>query len=112
MGVKFEWFGDRAREHLIRLAAQRMRGAGEHGLEVARRLVPVDTGFLKSSLGYTFRQDTATLTLYADAHYSSSVEYGTSRHAARPYLRPALHAAAEHLMGTGATVRGQLGTER
>jgi len=57
----------------------------ERVIETANVLVPVRTGFLKSTLGY--RQDTPLqITFYATAPYASYVEFGTRRMAARLFL--------------------------
>ena len=49
---------------------------------------PVDTGNLRSSIDYEVGTDNADI--FATANYAAHVEYGTSRQAAQPYLRPAL----------------------
>ena len=71
----------------------------------AKTIVPVDTGFLKSSIatqtGATGRHDSPgapshqhspanDLTAYVGAHaeYAQAVEYGTSKMSAQPYLMP------------------------
>jgi HK97 gp10 family phage protein len=60
----------------------------------AKRLVPVDTGELHSSIGTVIRRE-ATPVLYLCAglggrgSYAVFVELGTSRMRAQPYLRPA-----------------------
>lgn len=76
-----------------RLVEQRMHVAGQAMVGIARALVPVDTGLLKSTITYTYLPDTKTLTLHADTGYALFVEQGTYKMAARPYLRPALNAA-------------------
>lgn len=63
---------------------------GRAAVAEARRLVPVDTGQLKASVGYVVRQSDKTLQVYADMPYAMAVEFGTSRQRAQPYLRPAL----------------------
>lgn len=62
-----------------------LKVVAERVLETANVLVPVRTGFLKSTLGY--RQDTPLqITFYATAPYASYVEFGTRRMAARLFL--------------------------
>jgi len=62
-----------------------IRTVADRVLETANVLVPVRTGFLKSTLGY--RQDTPLqLTFYATAPYAPYVEFGTRRMAARLFL--------------------------
>jgi HK97 gp10 family phage protein len=74
---------------------------GEVGVAEARRLVPVDTGQTRDSIGYTFNQGTKTLQLYADTRWAIFLEMGTSRQPARPFLRPALAKMAK-VWGGGA----------
>jgi hypothetical protein len=69
--------------------ASAMRVVAERVLETSEILVPVRTGFLKSTLGY--RQDTnLQVTFYATAPYAAYVEYGTSRISARLFLTRAI----------------------
>lgn len=75
------------------LVEQRMHAAGQSMVAVAKSLVPVDTGLLKSKIYYTYAPDLKLLTLHADTGYSEFVEYGTHKMAARPYLRPAMNVA-------------------
>lgn len=60
--------------------------------DLARSIVPVDTGFLQSTIYH--RVDPAALTLEfgATADYALFVEFGTRRMAAEPYIRPAFDA--------------------
>jgi hypothetical protein len=62
-----------------------MKTVAERVLETSNVLVPVRTGFLKSTLG--FRQDTNfQVTFFATAPYAPMVEFGTRRMAARLFL--------------------------
>ncbi len=81
--------------------AAKMVQMGNIGIAEARRLVPVDTGQLRDSIGYTYRQSDKTLQLYADKFYSTFVEFGSSRSPAQPFLRPAMTAMAR-VWGGGA----------
>lgn len=62
---------------------------------MAKRLCPVDTGRLRSSIGW--RVDVDGQGLYAqigtNVDYAAPVEFGTARQAPQPYLRPALEQA-------------------
>ncbi len=86
----------------LRRLSESMRGqvvqdalmAGGYIIEgYAKTEVPVDTGFLRSSI-QTARGPDDTVVVSAEAEYAAYVEYGTSRMAARPYMRPA---AEEHM---------------
>lgn len=52
-------------------------------------VVPVDTGNLMRSINHKFEGENKVL-IGTDVYYAGFVELGTSRMAARPYLRPAL----------------------
>lgn len=57
----------------------------------AKYLVPVDTGFLQSTIG-SFG-GASYIECFADADYASYVEWGTYRMYAQPYFEPAILAA-------------------
>lgn len=56
--------------------------------EKARALVPVDTGELRDSIHV--QNDTLGSIVIAGTDHGASVEYGTARQAAQPYMRPAV----------------------
>lgn len=60
----------------------------------AKQLCPVDTGFLRNSIGTTFNIGSGEFSaeVKAGASYAMFVEYGTSRMAPRAFLNPALDA--------------------
>lgn len=62
---------------------------------LAKRLCPVDTGRLRSSITHALGKDSRSI--YCDVgtnvEYAPYVEFGTSRQRPQPYLRPALGAA-------------------
>jgi HK97 gp10 family phage protein len=70
----------RVQEQLARWADQVMAEA--------RRLVPVRTGYLRSTI-YA-RTQAWTTEVGAEAAYASSVEFGTRYAAAKPFLNPAV----------------------
>jgi HK97 gp10 family phage protein len=59
----------------------------QRAAEIARILVPVRTGYLRSKI-----EATRTL-LKAEAHYASYVERGTEKMAAQPFIEPAIYQA-------------------
>jgi len=61
----------------------------ERVLETSNVLVPVRTGFLKSTMGIR-HDNNFMVTLFATAPYASYVEFGTSRMSARLFLTHAL----------------------
>ena len=92
--------------------AQRWRGGMERAVsdaagvayEVARELVPVDTGRLRASIG----AEAAGLgaTVRATAAYALFVEIGSGRGPAQPYLGPAFRRAAAELSAASREVIG------
>lgn len=60
-------------------------------IEVATELVPVDTGYLRSTINAT--TDGFHCSAEATAEYAEYVEYGTFRMEAQPYFTPALEMA-------------------
>lgn len=61
----------------------------------AKRLAPVDTGRLRSSITHELATDTQGLhgRIGTNVEYAPYVEFGTGRTPAQPFLRPALGAA-------------------
>ncbi len=105
MAGLFRWAPQALVAAVHRQVDTRMRAMGNHGVQVARDLVPVDTGQTRDSIGFTFDQATQTLELYADTRWAIFLELGTSRMEARPFLRPALAAMAA-LWGGGNLAMG------
>jgi HK97 gp10 family phage protein len=60
--------------------------------DMARTIVPVDTGYLQSTIYHKVDDDNFGAELGATADYAAFVELGTSRMAAEPFIRPALEA--------------------
>ena len=85
------------RRNLARLAGAERRQAQQDGLEAGARIVethakircPVDTGFLRNSITV---DEVTPMEAIVGPHtdYAEHVEFGTSRMAAQPYMRPAL----------------------
>jgi HK97 gp10 family phage protein len=60
----------------------------ENAKNEAARLAPVRTGYLRSTIYARIREWTAEIG--ADASYAASVEFGTPRSEAKPFLSPAV----------------------
>jgi HK97 gp10 family phage protein len=62
----------------------------------AKRLCPVDTGRLRSSISWAVQIGGEGIVgrVGTDVEYAPYVEFGTSRMRAQPYLRPAIQAGA------------------
>lgn len=72
--------------------AKEMKKKGIRVARTAKRLAPVDTGRLRSSIAEEL-SGTESLIIErvgSDVNYAAFVELGTSRSRAKPYLRPAL----------------------
>jgi HK97 gp10 family phage protein len=65
-----------------------IRPGAEVILRHAQENAPVDTGFLRDSGQIVEESDGVAVEFTAD--YAAAVEYGTSKMAAQPYLRPAI----------------------
>ena len=65
-------------------------------LDVARQLVPVRTGYLKSTITAEIGEASiGEVTAEASAEYAQYVEFGTYRQMPQPYFIPAIEAALE-----------------
>ena len=64
--------------------------------DLARSIVPVDTGALRDSIYH--RPAGLELEFGATMDYASMVEFGTSRMRAQPYIRPALDANQQRIL--------------
>ena len=93
----FQWFGDKVRKVVDDAFEKRAMAAGRMMEAYAKSIVPVDTGLLRSTIGFMYERATRTLTLYANTHYALFVEMGTYRMRPQPYLRPALQMFAPGL---------------
>ena len=65
--------------------------------EVAHQLVPVDTGYLRSSI-WADNDGYSMVFFYAEADYAQYVEFGTLKMPAQEYFRPAVEAALDVLL--------------
>lgn len=63
-------------------------------MEIATELVPVDTGYLRSTI-HAETDGATNAEFFADAEYAQYVEYGTWKMGAQPYFQPALNEALE-----------------
>lgn len=106
------WFikKNRLKAAILQVIAPSMDALGSAIVERARELVPVDTGKLRDSISYSYRQDTGQLQIHADMRYAIYIEMGTRARPATPYLRPALQAAPE-LWRTAKSVQLQFQTD-
>jgi HK97 gp10 family phage protein len=92
--VVWNWFGKGATQYVEDKADKFLIQVGKGAVSWARHYVPVDTGELQNSIGFTYQQRDSNgekrLTLHADTHYAFFVEYGTRFMLPQPFLRPAL----------------------
>lgn len=96
-------FASAVKTHLGKAKIEAYRGvkaAGEEAAEIARGKAPRDSGEMAESIDATPGRDAQGpySDVTVDPFYSTWVEFGTSRQQARPFIRPAVKAAArKHL---------------
>lgn len=76
-------------------------GLEEVGVEMestAKQIVPVRTGFLRSTIYHKLDPSNNSLEIGATADYAMFVELGTRRMAAEPFIRPAFDAHQSQLL--------------
>lgn len=73
-----------------------LQAAVDEGVTYAQSVVPVDTGFLQSSIGGQVNGPEEA-EIFATAEYAAYVEYGTIHMDAQPFLEPALEIAGKTL---------------
>jgi HK97 gp10 family phage protein len=90
--------GEQLTRNLRRLAGNERRQAQHDGLEAGARVVeayakiaaPVDTGNLQGSIQVQEVTPIQAIIGPSNIDYAEFVEFGTSRMAAQPYMRPAI----------------------
>lgn len=91
-----------------RVQAVIAKGAADIAAE-AQRLAPVDTGMLRSSIGYDLLSGGLTAVVGPTVSYGAFVEFGTRRQAPAAYMGPALDRVGPGLMVALALASGELG---
>lgn len=69
----------------------------EAGVDMAQRLVPIDTGELHDGIGIIDHEDTRGSYGVTDVDHALFVEFGTARGPEQPYLRPSIDAVTQVL---------------
>ena len=77
-------------------------------LTVAAERAPVDTGFLKASIGVDMAGDSLSAVIGPSASYGRWVEEGTSRMAPQPYMSPALNAVTPGFVAAMESIGGEM----
>ena len=103
---------DKVQKELERLAKVVSSGAIPHAMaeevyDYSQQRVPVLTGELKGSGDVSDQGNESEVTY--DADHAPFVEYGTSRMAAQPYLRPAMDRHNEILRAAAEALKKELG---
>jgi HK97 gp10 family phage protein len=88
--VVFSWDNRKATRIVDDALDARMRKLGAEIKAIATGLVPVDTGYLKSTIYYRYFKDRRVLEVGARASYAWYVEQGTKKMAAQPFIGPAM----------------------
>lgn len=87
-GFLLIWYGPLVAKKINDKAQQNLRKACIIAETEAKRLAPVDTGRLKSSI--THRVSAFRAEIGSPVHYAAYQEFGTRKMEAHPYLRPAI----------------------
>jgi len=74
-----------------------LKSAAATASNTAKRSAPVDTGNLRSQIGFERSPDGKSVEVFANAPYSGYVEFGTRYQRAQPYFRPAIIKALRQL---------------
>lgn len=77
---------------------QDLRSSANTAVNIAKRTAPVDTGNLRSLIGFESSEDKNDIIVFSKADYSGYVEFGTVRQNAQPYFIPAVRLGALQLM--------------
>ena len=85
----------KAEANIKRKLAAAARRAAHLAVKIAKDLVPVDTGELKSSI--TWSGQVTKFDIHAFASHAGYVEFGTIKTRAQPFLRPAVKKARAQL---------------
>jgi len=85
----------KASQEMKRMVAEELDSTGVEMEGQAREIVPVRTGYLRSTIYHQVSD--LTLELGASADYAPFVEFGTSRMSAQPFIRPAFDAGQQKL---------------
>lgn len=76
---------ERKKAQLTAEAEKRVLSAAEEARDRARSRAPVDTGRLRDSI--RAESDGLTARMATDCPYAAAVEFGTSKHSPRPFMR-------------------------
>ena len=90
-----EKLGKTSEEVLMAVSRGLKTGALDVTLD-AKRLCPVDTGRLMTSIKPNMK-NLLDFVVYSDVEYAIHQEFGTTKHKAQSYLRPALHINANNI---------------
>jgi len=75
-----------------RLVSQAMHRVGDDMVGYSQAICPVRTGYLRSTIKFRIGNAELEFEFDASANYAYYVEYGTSKAAAQPFIRPTLDA--------------------
>lgn len=91
------------------MAQEIVKNLGVIAHKSARSNAPVDTGALKQSI--TLEVGRAEAEIGSALEYAPHLEYGTSKQAAQPYLRPAIRDAQKEVKNVTKAVWKQYGNK-
>jgi len=75
-----------------------LKSSANTAVNIAKRKAPVDTGNLRSQIGFERSPDGKSVEVFANAPYSGYVEFGTRFQREQPYFMPAVRLAMAQLL--------------
>lgn len=107
-GYEYVWRGDDMTHSVKNNSQSGMQRLGEIAQSVMNSRVPVQTGYLKSTIfsRVTISDGVLVLEFGASAYYTLFVELGTSTMPAKPFIRPAADAVKTYAKAAFTQSRG------
>lgn len=96
---KVSWDGKRVLSAVESAKVSALSSIGDIVVDRAKSKAPVDTGKLQDSIRKDMLRDDYVI-ISANTDYAQYVEYGTSKQAAQPYMRPAVTENSDVLVST------------
>lgn len=91
---------EQTKKELLSALLVALETCGLKAEEYSKKLCPVDTGRLRSSIAHAVAKDEQAVYIGTNVTYAPNVELGTVRQKAQPYLHPAVARHADDLSHT------------
>lgn len=89
--MSLEWYGDKIKLDINNASVKFLIRATNLVQRDAKLLVPVDTGNLRVSIVKAVDNNKLEGSVSTNTEYAPSIEFGTRRQRAQPFMRPALN---------------------